>query len=307
VQRSRFAIFGFVFIAAALLGLPTAHASENVNTGLPGSTCAANDGGLVYEPPANGEFTRGLGVDAPAYYEIGRPSGSYVGQRPKGIMLVIHPGGWHLVGKGAVRYERPSADAWRARGWMTVSVDYRACARSWPDVLWFMRRVRQLAPDAVICAHGESAGGHLALLLASVRTDLACVIALGAPSDFGSLPDQTAFDPRTGSESSAGPTYLLNLATAAFGGDALVKASPRTYAGRIRARLLLASGETDPVISAAQNANLAAAVLSANPSAYVDVDLLPAGSSKFVHTGVDPAALADLDAREDALVAPLVD
>jgi acetyl esterase/lipase len=305
-----FRLFVLCFVALVVLaapGLPAARADGGVNTGEAGSTCASTDGGLSYVPPTNGEFTHGLGTDAPAYYEVGLPTGAYAGQHAKGIMLVIHGGAWYLVGKATVRYERARAEPWRAKGWMTVNIDYRACKQSFQDVLWFMRRLRQIAPDAVICAQGASAGGHLALLLAAVRSDLACAIALGGPSDLGALPYQTSYDPGLKSQSTVGSTRLYNFAVAAFGsGSALTKASPVTYAGRMHARLLLASGATDPLVPAAQNSNFGGTVEGVNPSMYVDVDLLPTGNSKFVHTGVSAAALADLDAREDALVAPLV-
>lgn len=309
ISRFRFIHFPFAAaVAVLLLSFGTAHAASNVNTGLPGSTCAPHNGGLTYAPPANGEATTGLGADAPAYYEIGMPTGAFAGRAPKGVMLMIHGGGWHIVGKAAVRYERPRADRWRERGWQTVNLDYRGCARSVEDVFWFMRRVRHLNPGAVICAHGTSAGGQLALLLASIRQDLACAITVGGPSDLTTLEHQLAFDPNLRAFASTGPVRLANFARAAFGStpDALAKANPRRYVANVRARLLLASGTHDVFIPVAQNQNYAASVRAARPDAYVDVAVLPVGTSPFVHTAVTEESLKDLAAREDALVAPLV-
>jgi hypothetical protein len=83
----------------------------------------------------------------------------------------------------------------------------------------------------------------------------------------------------------------------------LAAASPIRFAGSITARLLLASGELDPMIPPAQNTALKSAVRAAHGNAYVDVDLLPRGTTKFVHTGTTAEALDVLHRREAALVA----
>src|SRR4051812_43802544 len=33
-------------------------------------------------------------------YEVGYPAGRFAGRRPRGIMLLIHGGGWYIVGPG---------------------------------------------------------------------------------------------------------------------------------------------------------------------------------------------------------------
>jgi acetyl esterase/lipase len=219
-------------------------------------------------------------------------------------MLVIHGGGWHLVGKATVAYERRHADEWRNRGWETVNVDYRACGQSFADVQWFKQRVRLLHPDALICAEGVSAGAHLALMLAATESDLACAISLGGPTDFATIAQQTAYDHRYGVFDNAGPTKVFNLATAAFGPN-LSSVNPRKFVGDIKARLLLASGERDGMIPPAQNTSFAQAMFNTHSNAYVDVDLLPYGPQNFVHTGTTQAALDDLSRRMNALVAGL--
>jgi acetyl esterase/lipase len=294
----------FVAVVAAAGSTTTSASAASANSGQAGSTCVGNDGGVKYIPPSNGEVTKGLGPDAPAYYEIGAPTGAFAGKTPKGEMIVIHGGGWHLVGKATVAFERRHADQWRDRGWETVNVDYRACADSFTDVQWFKQRVRLLHPNAPICAEGVSAGAHLALMLAATESDLACAIALGGPTDFTTIAQQTAYDRRYGVYTNAGPTRVFNLGTAAFG-DETSNMSPRKFVGQIKARLLLASGERDPLIPAAQNTSLAKAMFNAHSDAYVDVDLLPYGPQKFVHTGTTQAALDDLCRRMDALVAGL--
>src|SRR4051812_37490663 len=106
-----------VAAATAVASTATSAHAATANSGLPGSACVGNDGGLHYSAPNHGEKTNGLGPDAPAYYEVGAPTGSFAGKTPKGEMLVIHGGGWHLVGKATVAFERRHADEWRAKGW----------------------------------------------------------------------------------------------------------------------------------------------------------------------------------------------
>ncbi|HUR78387.1 MAG TPA: prolyl oligopeptidase family serine peptidase [Acidimicrobiales bacterium] len=305
-RATRLRLIALAVVVTTLLataGGGDAQAAE-ANSGTPGSSCAGHDGGVPFDPPRNGESTTALGPDAPAYYEVGPPTGSFAGAKPKGQMIIIHGGGWHLVGKGATGFERRSADPWRAKGWQSINIDYRACGRSMADVLWFKRRVRLLNPNAVICAEGVSAGGHLALMLAATEGDLACVISLGGPTDLRAIGVQTAYDPRSGTFTNAGPSKVANLAIAAFG-DKLSSVNPRRFANSITARLLLATGELDPMIPAVQNSSFASAVRAAHTDAYVDVDVLPNGPAKFIHVGTTTEALADLQRRRDQLVAPL--
>jgi dipeptidyl aminopeptidase/acylaminoacyl peptidase len=248
-----------------------------------------------------------MGPGAPAYYEIGAPSGAYAGKPPKGTMLLIHGGGWFVVGRETLVPVRPYADHWRARGWTTLSVDYRACAQSIKDVSWFMTRLRVLRPHAVVCVAGLSAGGHLALLLASFRPDISCVISLAGPTDLPGLQYEQTYDPSTGTMTTAVATKLYYMAAGTFGSYGPLSAtSPITYAARIKARVLLANGQADSKVPTQQATDYAAAVRAAQPGLYVDQVLMESGSQPFVHTGVSEAALADLYAREKALVAPLI-
>jgi acetyl esterase/lipase len=288
-----------VLIGVGVVGAPAAAAE-------PSSGCVPTiEPNATFTPPGRGVTTTGLGADAPAYYEIGAPSGQYTGKRPKAIMLVIHPGGWYVIGKEVLaRWARPMANRWRAAGWETVNLDYGACGQSIYDVLWFMQRVRQLHPGSVICATGSSAGGHLALLLAAMRPDLACAISRAGPSDLVSLDQQFTFDSR-GALTHAGPRLLSSFAVAAFGARP-VHRSPRHLASKINARVLLASGRTDPLVPRAQDASFAKTLRAVRPTGYVDVLSLPPGDQFFVHTYVSRESLRELRIREDALVAPLL-
>ena len=311
-QNVRVGLRGTVIVMlAAVVVAVSAHpaSAAQPNTGLPGSPCAgAADPGGRYTLPGAGVTTTGLGADAPAYYEIGAPSGAYTGRKPKAIMLVIHPGGWFLVGKEVLaHWARPMANRWRSAGWQTVNIDYRPCGASIVDVLWFMQRLRFLHPDAVICATGSSAGGHLAVLLATMRPDLACAISHAGPTDLLALDHQVSYD-AAGKWTDAGPKMLSNYAIAAFGDkpDPLVYRSPRQQASNITARVLLATGKTDPLVPRAQDAAFAKAFRAARSGAHVDVVSLPPGDQFFVHTYVTRQSLRNLRLRENALVAPLL-
>jgi acetyl esterase/lipase len=133
-----------VSIGTAQISAATAaQAAGGVNTGTPGSTCASVNGGLPYSAPDTGVSTTALGA-APAYYEVGQPTGAFLGQPGKGLMITIHGGGWFAVGPGEVVGQRPMANTWRDRGWETLNITYRPCAQSLLDVLWFHDAARLL-------------------------------------------------------------------------------------------------------------------------------------------------------------------
>src|SRR5690348_6185689 len=79
--------------------------------------------------PGRGVSKTALGRASWAY-EVGYPAGRYAGRRPRGIMLLIHGGGWYIVGPGPLATQRDAALRWRRRGWLTVNLDYPACGRS---------------------------------------------------------------------------------------------------------------------------------------------------------------------------------
>jgi acetyl esterase/lipase len=275
-------------LIVSLALVPATAAQAGVNTGLPGSTCVPTDDQLPFAPSTDPGITTGeLGAAAPAYYELGAPTGAYAGRPPKGVMLVIHGGGWYRVGPPLVMTTRHFADDWRKRGWQTVNLSYGGCARSLDDVVTFHDLVREAFPDIPMCALGESAGGQLALMLAVRRPDLDCVVAHAAPTDLPGLRD------------TAPPTY--EWAAAAFGTDQLEALSPVRHASEIGARVLLGAGAGDKLVPPGN----AVAMESALADTYSDLKLMDGGPVKYIHTGVDQAALNDLALRELNLVAPL--
>jgi acetyl esterase/lipase len=224
-------------------------------------------------------------------------------------MLVIHGGAWQKTAVGAVQAMRPDADRWRARGWETVNLTYRACGESLGDVLWFYDHARTwFGSGADVCALGFSAGGTLALLVGASRPDLYCVVSQAGPTDLTRIQSETAYDAATGLPSQTlGPRWVHNLGAAAFGEENLPSYSPAAQATATlkNTRVLQGFSADDPLVPYQQTADLAAAMRAANPAAYVDALQLAAGTILFGHGHVTQAALDEYDARELQLVAPV--
>jgi dienelactone hydrolase len=199
---------------------------------------------------------------------------------------------------------RNDANRWRARGWRTVNISYRPCEHAFADVRWFYDRARAVyGPGLPYCALGASAGGNLALVLATQRPDLACVINQSGPTHPKALLGQEAYDPATGS-SVVGPRWLYNMLTAAVGQESTHWYSPALFP--IKARVLSAFTTRDPFVPLAQATELQSKMRARDPQAYSEVVTLGHGSATdFVHAPVSQAALDDYYARERELVAPL--
>lgn len=225
------------------------------------------------------------------------------------MMLVIHGGSWVFHGRGAVELSRTTADRWRARGFQTLSVTLRPCGRSSQAIGWFYDRARAaLGPSKKICAAGVSAGANLALLLATWRGDVYCVISEEGPTDLTTIQTQGAYDPKTNALTQVnGGRWIRNLAAAAFGAENLVGFSPAANAAGplSRTRVLQGFPANDALVPWGQATELRAAMLAANPAAYIDTVRLPAGDVKFGHGVATQASLDDFHAREVALVAPI--
>jgi dienelactone hydrolase len=250
-------------------------------------------------------FTNAV-AGAPAHNEFGFPLAEAPTFEPKGYMLVVHGGGWFEHGPRKVQEMRYEANMWRNRGWATLNITHRPCSQSIADVFWFYQYLRSAAgPDAVLCATGASAGGHLVMMLAGIFPDLDCAIAQGGPMDLLSIPGQTA----STTTWTNGPQRVYELATSAFGPPpGLLYSSPHAWVGNIGVtRMLLATAMNDPLIPLAQAQNYRTAVLAANPGQYVQVMELPLGTAEyFPHGGTTVAGEDAYRIAEDALVAPLV-
>jgi acetyl esterase/lipase len=230
------------------------------------------------------------------------PSGPWRGRPARGLMMLLHGGGWYIVGPGPLSTERADADRWRRRGWLTINIDYPACARSLSGVLWFHDRVRaRYGRRLALCAAGASAGAHLALMLAVRRRDVGCVVGLGTPTDLRTLArDASAGGSREGSRA------VFDLGRNAFGAGRLTAMSPVAQTATLRARVLLALARRDSVIPLSQAPALRRAILRRRPRAYVQSIVLAPGPIPWIHAPVSAAALRRLYAAELRLVAPLV-
>jgi acetyl esterase/lipase len=298
---------GAATVMLAMLA-PAAAAAHAPNTGRAGSPCAAQR--VAAKTPADPQLdTTSLGSSAPARYEIGAPTSSpESGQPVQRVMMFLHSGGWYMVGQGALDGVQPTADVWRAAGWETVNADYLSCGRSVASALKTYDLVREhVGPSVPICLSGDSAGGQLALLIASRRRDVSCVVADAAPTDPQRIAAQGAHAVAAGLAPAllrSGAATVAGIARAAFGRSRLATVSPFARAARIHTRVLLGIAADDPLIPAAQPAAMARALTRADPHAYVDTEVLPPGSIVFGHGTASPAAMASYYHHLDALVAP---
>jgi acetyl esterase/lipase len=180
------------------------------------------------------------------------PLGRQAKEGPKGYLLEIHGGGWLLVGSNAVRIARRWTRPYRAAGWRVYNIDYRPGALSYWDSLRALDHLRRRAAGKPICIAGQSAGGHLALLLAAARRWVRCVVTEGAPTNLVSMADQAAYSPRGGRQLH-GPQFIIrSYAIPSFGADRLWRWSPIRVAHRIRAQVLMATSDRDPFVSVSQ-------------------------------------------------------
>ncbi|MEA2231430.1 MAG: hypothetical protein QOD83_1246 [Solirubrobacteraceae bacterium] len=282
-----------------------------IGTGQPDSICTTSavpsDGSAL---PAGVSTSHPAFFGAPAYYEIGLPTGTFAGEAPRGVMLVIHGGAWTVNSVGAVQRMRADADRWRARGWQTVNLTYRACAESVGDVLWFYDKARAwFGSGPAICALGTSAGGHLALLIGARRPDLYCAVSQAGPTDLRAIQREVAYNPASGVyDQTNGGRQVHNLAAAAFGAENLPLYSPAAQASETlkSTRVLQGFSADDTLVPYQQTADLAEAMRAADPGAYVENMQLAVGAIPFAHGRVTQAALDDFYERETELVAPAV-
>jgi len=269
-----------------------------VNTGARDSICSPVELTSA-EPLPDGVTSGALGAPGPAYSETGTPLAADGVQR--GVVLLLHPGGWMPTGSWAAAYMRPDADRWRARSWRTVNASYRACGASIDDVVAFVDHIRARMPDdQPLCVVGISAGAQLALLAAALRPVVVdCVVSHSGPTDLEALATEQAYDPATGGRSTNGPIYVHNLAVAAFGAENLSRMTPARRP--IAARMLVALGEQDWALASSQATAFASAQLALNATARVEVLFLQAGPVAWGHGSVAATAIDAFHAAETAL------
>ena len=191
--------------------------------------------------------------------------------RPAGVVLVIHGGAWRAAGARTVGLMDGRARTFAGWGWAAAVVDYRGFADAPGDVVRAYDVARERYPALPICAYGESAGGHLALMLA-VRRPLACVIDAAGPVDLPRLNGTPQAD------------WVRAKALAAFGD--LRDASPTHHAAAIRAPVLAGYSAGDRIVPASQGRYLERALRHARV-----IELGAGPGPRFVNAAVPAAAL----------------
>jgi acetyl esterase/lipase len=280
-------------VSLCLLGLVPATPSK---AAMPVSACRAIAVTGDAPPPPAGVSTRYLGRRAPAPYELYSPVGL---RRPRGVMLGIHGGAWMGTGPVMLANYRQEAMKWATRGWAFASLDYRVCGRSYADILRLHDLIRaKLGPRGALCVTGDSAGGHLALLLAADRPrSVHCVIARGAPTNAQRLGAGKAYNPSTGRYDSPWPRVLAVGWRSAFGRKWTTRFNPIARTDEIEAPVLVASATADPMIPRHQATSLAARLRRATAL------LLEPGTTRFPHASIS----AQADARYAHAEARLTD
>lgn len=191
------------------------------------------------------------------------------GQAPAGgwpVVMAIHGGGWRRFSKeGYGRRMSLLAE----HGFAVVAPNYTLTRRgvaSWPanleDLRGAVRWIRESAPfygfdPERIAAAGESAGGHLALLLGTMpettlpgrpSARISAVIDFFGPTDLARLDSESP---------SAAPAIRGLLGTQQFGDPSLYDAaSPMTYVGPTSRPVLIIHGDRDSVVPISQAVHL---------------------------------------------------
>ncbi|MDO9407664.1 S9 family peptidase [Patulibacter sp.] len=215
---------------------------------------------------------------------VGLPSDPNDRASPKGVVMLVRGGGWAGPDPATMRAQRPAARFLQESGFITVSPDYRAGTQGFRDLLARYDQTRKRFPNDRVCLFGQSAGGHLALLVASRRPDVACVVSQAAPTDLTALARDAPGAPTAG------------WARRAFGADGLRRYSPSAVASTLRMPVLQIAAENDRYVPIAQVRRLESAL----PAGRLVV--LGAGSAPFVHSTVDADQLAKAGETQNAFL-----
>lgn len=123
------------------------------------------------------------GADPQQFFELRRPEGTAVG-----VAMMIHGGFWRA--KYDLSHANPFCAALTAKGIATANLEYRRIGQiggGWPgtfqDVVAGVRAASQHMGSAPVVI-GHSAGGQLALRLASETVALRAVVALAPVADL---------------------------------------------------------------------------------------------------------------------------
>ena len=260
----------------------------------------------------------------------GQPQEARVYEPPGGaagapVMLYVHGGGWQT---GSAEESEPTAQHWAAQGWYVVSVDYRlssteqatwdrapadvACALTWTD-----RRATAAGADADrLTVMGDSAGGHLAVLLgwsaAAGAADSSCAEQGDVHVPDAVVAAYPAIDLQYNYDNGVAPlpgfdpqefTDLFLGGTPSEHPDRLRAVSPMTYLGDATPATLVLQPERDDFIPGGGNhssietaaqAGVDATIVSV-PFAYHAFDAPQGGLGGQVKNSVTASWLEDRD------------
>jgi acetyl esterase/lipase len=225
----------------------------------------------------------GCGQQSDAQRPIATTWGEPAGVAPRGVVLLLPGGGWQPPSPASYRQEEALGTLIQRGGFATVTVEYGPGVAGFHQIESVYAEARRRYPGVPICALGLSAGGHLALMLAIHHQGLDCVIDLAGPTDLRTLAKQ-------------GSPLVYQGAVKAFGSGALGSWSPVRHAHAIDAKVLMVYAANDRIVPLAQADELKRVL----PDAGLVV--LPRGSAAFVHSRVDPAALARASRRQEAFL-----
>jgi acetyl esterase/lipase len=201
------------------------------------------------------------------------------------VVLYIHGGAWFLTGAAYTRH--PAVDRWARAGVAVWSTDYRRDYDSLPDVEYAYRRLRErVGAGRRVCAHGDSAGGQLALMLAARFRSVRCVISNSGAIDLRAMPRGSMLE------------FQVRHWLLPFGG--LRRWDPLTNAKRIRQPVLLIAHTGDPVVPVRQSRRVGRVLPR---SLYIELPPGPEGGPASYH---GPATTVRADRRAWAAMRRLV-
>jgi hypothetical protein len=214
---------------------------------------------------------------ASPYSEVVQPSGE-----SKGIVVLFHGGGW-AGGQNLVQEAHPVAQRLAQSGFTVWNVDYTSGAQSVNDAYAWYQLARANAGGKPTCVAGQSAGAHLALMVAGHDPSVSCVIAEAPPVD---LP--TVYDGGRG------------IAVQVFGEQNLAAMSPSNHlAASPYTRVLIANSDYDYLIPPGQ----AQAYKQARGGRTDVLTMPPGGDTTWDHAYTSWAGMSSLAQAELALLA----
>ncbi|ADV63080.1 hypothetical protein Isop_2508 [Isosphaera pallida ATCC 43644] len=212
-------------------------------------------------------------------YRAGSPRAQLDVATPEGIrpasgwpvVLLIHGGGWYRFSKESMT---PLVDALVRRGYAVVNINYtlsRPNAPSWPQcrddvqesVRWIKRNAGRFGLDPErIAAVGQSAGGHLALMVGlsdpvvaadGVSSAVRATVSLSGPTDLSALASRNAV-------AASRIQGLMGFSPNRADADQMERlraASPRFYVSAGDSPVLVIHGDRDNVVPISQSRALA--------------------------------------------------